>query len=310
MKVQSALIHSESMRGTLFKPLLGLLILLCGCGTPYDKLHENGSTIHSSRDGLYYWYYHAWNGHYYIKVAWSASPTGPWMQNPDSILEPDSEAFENKSVACPTVVQEEGTFYMFYSGENGKDNSWSVALAVANHPLGPWRKVSELLPHFGYVTSVSHHDGRYFMYAESNQQNDYGPTVVASSVSLIGPWTVEGVALPNSEERWESAGTEGGTVLRINNHYVLFYAGGHYVDQMRMHAHDAIGVAFSSDGLHFVRSLFNPVVSNPSASIGNVSALGEDGKIYLFYTYRVNDGAGASESLGETVLNMGDIPME
>ena len=81
-----ALIHSESMRGTLFKPLLGLLILLCGCGTPYDKLHENGSTIQSSRDGLYYWYYHAWNGHYYIKVAWSASPTGPWMQNPDSTI--------------------------------------------------------------------------------------------------------------------------------------------------------------------------------------------------------------------------------
>ena len=199
---------------------------------------------------------------------------------------------------------------MFYSGENRKDNSWSVALAVANHPLGPWRKVSELLPHFGYVTSVSHHDGRYFMYAQSNQHNDYGPTVVASSLSLIGPWTVEGVALPNSEERWESAGTEGGTVLRINNDYVLFYAGGHYVDQIRMHAHDAIGVAFSSDGLHFTRSLFNPVVSNPSASIGNVSALREDGKIYLFYTYRVNDGAGASESLGETVLNMGDIPME
>ena len=60
--------------------------------------------------------------------------------------------------------------------------------------------------------------------------------------------------------------------------------------------------SLSSDGLHFARSSSNPVVSNPSASIGNVSALSEDGKIYLFYTYRVNDGAKASESLGETVL--------
>jgi predicted GH43/DUF377 family glycosyl hydrolase len=297
MKVQSALIS-------------GLLILLCGCGNSYPKLDENGSTIHSSRDGLYYWYYHAWKGHYYIKVAWSAFPTGHWMQNPDPLLEPGSEAFENKSVACATVVQEAGTFYMFYSGENGKDNSWSVALAVANHPLGPWRKVGELLPRFGYVTSVSHHDGRYFMYAESNQPNDYGPTVVASSTSLTGPWTVEGVALPNSDERWENAGTESGTVLRINNQYVLFYAGGHYVDQMRMHAHDAIGVAFSSDGLHFTRSSSNPVVSDPLASFGNVSALQEGGKIYLFYTRRVNRGAGASESLGQTVLNIGDIPLE
>lgn len=300
----------ESMRGILFASLLGLLIPLCGCGTSYDKLHENGSTIHSSGDGIYYWYYHAWNGHYHINVARSPSPTGPWIQYPNSLLEPDSEAFDNKSVACPTVVEEEGTFYMFYSGENRKDDSWSVGLAVANHPMGPWRKVSELLPHFGYVTSVSHHDGRYFMYAESNQANDYGPTVVATSFSLVGPWTVEGVALPNSEERWESAGTESGTVLRINNHYVLFYAGGYYVDHIRMHAHDAVGVAFSDDGLHFTRSLSNPVVNNPLASIGNVSALKEDGKIYLFYTRRVEDGEGGSESLGETVLDIGDIPTE
>jgi len=298
------------MRGIPFKPLLGLLILLCGCGTPNDKLRENGSTIHSSRDGLYYWYYHAWNGHYHIKVAWSASPTGPWTQYPNSLLEPDSETFDNASVACPTVVQEEGTFYMFYSGEDQTNDLWSIGLAVADHPLGPWRKVSELLPYFGYVTSVSHHDGRYFMYAESNRQNDYGPTVVATSFSLIGPWTVEGIALPDSVEQWESAGTEGGTVLRINNRYVLFYAGGYYVDDIRMHAHDAVGVAFSNDGIHFTRSLFNPVVSHPSVSIGNVSALREDGEIYLFYTYRVNDGAGASESLGETVLNIGDIPVE
>ena len=297
MRVQSAL-------------LSGLLILLCGCGNSYPKLRENGSAIHSSVDGRYYWYYHTWKGHYYINVVSSASPTGPWMQNPDPLLEPGTEAFESKSVACATVVEEAGTFYMFYSGENPKDNSWSVALAVASHPLGPWHKVGELLPGFGYVTSVSHHDGRYFMYAQSNQQNDYGPTVVASSASLLGPWTVEGVALPTLEEPWESAGTEGGTVLRINNQYVLFYAGGHYVDQIRLHAHDSIGAAFSIDGLHFARSSSNPVVSNPSASIGNVSALSEDGKIYLFYTYRVNDGAKASESLGETVLNVSDIPVE
>jgi hypothetical protein len=126
-------------------------------------------------------------------------------------------------------------------------------------------------PGFGYVTSVSHHDGRYFMYAQSNKPNDYGPTVVASSASLVGPWTVEGTALPISEEPWEDAGTESGTVLRINNQYVLFYAGGHYIDQIRLHAHDAIGVAFSSDGLHFTRSASNPILSDPSASLGNTA---------------------------------------
>lgn len=288
------------------KPLLGLLILLCGCGASHDILHENGSTIRSSSDGLYYWYYHAWNGHYHIEVSSSASPTGPWTQYPTSILEPDSETFDSRSVACPTVVQEGNTFYMLYSGES--ETGWSIGLAAADQPLGPWRRVSELIPNFGYVTSVSHHDGRYFMYAESTQQNDYGPTVVATSFSLLGPWTIEGVALPDSMEQWESAGTEGGTVLQINNRYILFYTGGYYVDDIRLHAHDAVGVAFSADGLHFARSLLNPIVSDPSVSIGNVSALREGGEIYLFYTHRVDDGAGAHESLAETVLSVGDIP--
>ena len=173
MRVQSAL-------------LSGLLILLCGCGNSYPKLRENGSAIHSSVDGRYYWYYHTWKGHYYINVVSSASPTGPWMQNPDPLLEPGTEAFESKSVACATVVEEAGTFYMFYSGENPKDNSWSVALAVASHPLGPWHKVGELLPGFGYVTSVSHHDGRYFMYAQSNQQNDPRLFICITSRPLDG----------------------------------------------------------------------------------------------------------------------------
>jgi hypothetical protein len=92
------------------KPLLGLLMLLCGCGTRHDILHENGSTIRSSSDGLYYWYYHAWKGHYHIEVSSSTSPTGPWTQYPTPILEPDSETFDSQSVACPTVVQEEGEY--------------------------------------------------------------------------------------------------------------------------------------------------------------------------------------------------------
>jgi hypothetical protein len=298
----------QRVRVILFT-LLGLLMLLCGCGAG-NELRENGSTIHSSRDGLYYWFYHAWKGHYRIKVAWSASPTGPWIQHQDSLLEPDAEAFDNESVACPAVIQEADAFYMLYSGEDRGDNSWSIGLAVADHPLGPWRKISQLISHFGYVTNVSHHDGRYFMYAQSNGQNDYGPTVVATSLSLRGPWIIEGVALPDSRNQWESAGTEAGTVLRINDNFVLLYAGGYYVDGIRMHAHDAVGVAFSNDGLHFARSLVNPIVSDPGISIGNVSALMEGEKIYLFYTRRVNDKAGANESLGETVLNLADIPRE
>lgn len=295
-------------RGKVILSTFLALTLLCGCGAGDEKLRENGSTIHSSRDGRYYWFYHAWKGHYRIKVAWSKSPTGPWTQHADPLLEPDAASFDNKSVACPAVIEENDAFYMLYSGENKADDSWSIGLAVSHHPLGPWRKIGQLIPRFGYVTNVSHHDGQYFMYAQSNGQNDYGPTVVATALDLKGPWTIEGVALPDSDNQWENAGTEAGTVLRINNNFVLLYAGGHYVDDIRMHAHDAVGVAFSSDGFHFTRSLANPIINDPRISIGNVSAVMEGRKIYLFYTRRVNDKTGATETLGQTVLNLSDIP--
>lgn len=161
---------------------------------------------------------------------------------------------------------------MFYCGGEVATGLWSIGLAAADHPLGPWRRMSELIPGGGYVTHVFFHDDRWFLYAQQHDQNDYGPTVISTAPTIAGPWQKQTVALPCSTEPWESAGTQGGTGLVINGRHILLYSGAYYVDSERMHAHDSIGVAFSPDGYRFTRSTLTPLVKDKRISIGNVFA--------------------------------------
>ena len=57
---------------------------------------------------------------------------------------------------------------------------------------------------------------------------------------------------------------------------------------------------------HFKRSHFNPIVSDVAISVGNNSALLDNGTIYLYYTHRTNLDTGwdCIESLGEVSLHI------
>jgi hypothetical protein len=277
-----------------------------------EILLENGSTIHSTVDGRYYWFYHAFTyggtNHYHIRAASADSATGPWKAYPDPLL--DIEGTDYASVACPSVIEQGAKFYMFYCAYSLQTSglNWNIELAESENPLGPWKPLKEIFINAGYVTNIIADGSRFLMYYQSKApiNNDYGPTIVAQSSSITGPWAVASTALDVISEAWENAGTQSGTVLKLNGRYVMFYSGSYYIDSIRMHAHDSIGVAFSDDGIHFKRSHFNPIVSDVAISVGNNSALLDNGTIYLYYTHRTNLDTGwdCIESLGEVSLHI------
>ena len=110
-----------------------------------DRALESGQCF---RDGdTYYWYYHAYSeagpdAGYQIGVATAPSPTGPWTKyegNP--ILETNEENdWESQYVACPFVIKEGDTYYMWYNSAATKDWKSFICLATAKSPLGPWTK--------------------------------------------------------------------------------------------------------------------------------------------------------------------------
>lgn len=50
------------------------------------------------------------------------------------------------TVEGPCVVAHEGRYYCFFSGGNWQTENYGVSYAAADHPLGPWKHVSENRP--------------------------------------------------------------------------------------------------------------------------------------------------------------------
>ncbi|MGD0792678.1 MAG: hypothetical protein ABR920_13005 [Terriglobales bacterium] len=278
---------------------------------------ESANVIHAS-NGKYYWYYHySDNVRYRISVLTSDTPEGPWTRSPlNPILSQSAPGmWDDHSVACATVKEIGGKFYMFYCGQNSTGPTWSVGLANADAPEGPWTKQGEIVPNFGYVTSVVHHDGLYWMYSEypivsqpspwSYMLNgtpvewDYGLVSVATSSTPEGPWIISQVVLGLSANPWENGGSGGGGfVFASEGRYLMLYSATP-ANAVRADLKDSIGYAYSPDGVNFTRSRHNPILSDPVISLMNVNVLAENAKIYVYYTRQV-DG---TYSLGQVTLD-------
>ena len=281
-----------------------------------DSDVESANVIHAS-NGKYYWYYHYASDRYRISVLTSDTPEGPWTRSPLNPILSQSKAgmWDDNSVACATVNEIGGKFYMFYCGLSSAGSTWSVGLATADAPEGPWTKKGEIVPDFGYVTSVTYHDGLYWMYSEYpivSQPSpwsymldgtpvawDYGLVSIATSPAPEGPWTISHVALGLLANSWENGGSGGGGfVFPWKGRYVMLYSAT-AANAVRADLKDRIGYAYSSDGVNFTRSRHNPILSDPVISLTNVNVLAENGKIYVYYSRSVN----GTNSLGQVTLD-------
>ena len=149
-------------------------------------------------------YYHGvaedktrWPGGYRIGAATAPHPLGPFTkapQNPLLDLGPEG-SWDELHVACPCIIKQ-GTdrYLMWYSGRGpADDHSWSIGLATASHPLGPWEKSERnpIIEDFGYVGGVVLVEGTYYLYTEypiSSTAQDYGPFALATATDPFGPW--------------------------------------------------------------------------------------------------------------------------
>lgn len=129
-------------------------IALEGSGTGWDAdvIHNPAVIRH---DGKYYMYYMGnygdgtfWShrNHQRIGVAVAEHPEGPWTRFPQPVLDVTPGSFDSLVVSNPSVTQGgDGRFYMIYKavsdqGELPRGGAVICGMAVADHPLGPFRK--------------------------------------------------------------------------------------------------------------------------------------------------------------------------
>ncbi len=276
------------------------------------------------KDGeTYYLYYHGlpesedkWSQGYRLGVATAPHPMGPWTKyegNP--VLDLGAEdSWEYKHVACAAVLKEkDGTFYMWYSASG--NGPWSIGLATAESPLGPWKKhdANPIIKDFAYLGGVVKVDGKYRVYAVHPHDStswDQGPVALVVGDRPEGPYEQykDNPILPAGETgSWDDGGFSEGGILYHEGMYHLF-SGGTKASKL-----ESISYAYSFDGYNFIKYSGNPVIglnSVPDASgYAEVKTLIEPPFIYLYHTlryisqFRLEDGGWEIEDLAIQVLS-------
>ena len=306
--------------------------------TPSESGWDDGvleSSDAFEHDGTYHFYYHATGdgAGYRLGAATANHPLGPFERHGDAPLvdvgAPGS--WDDKHVACAYVMQDDdGRWLLWYSGmKSGVTGRWSIGLATADHPLGPWTKHegNPVFEDFGYLGGVVKVDDVYRLYSahpinnsawaefpEGHERSlsyhiDYSPLALATAPAPEGPWTRH-EANPLMEQgepgEWDEGGISEAEVLYDNGMYHMFYGATHRVGPRT----ESIGYAYSFDGVEWFKHGSNPVASRfnepNAAAYAEVHAIIEDDFIYLYHTLRYEEHGGESypmvEDLGVQVL--------
>jgi len=277
------------------------------------------------RDGAtYYFFYHGTGGGkgYRLGVATASRPLGPFRKHGDRpVLDlgpPGS--WDDRNVACAMVLKEgPGNYWMWYSatGASPRHAKWSIGLASASHPLGPWKKHTgnPILSDFGYVGGVVKVKGKYFLYTAhpiGSTGPDYSPMALALADSPTGPWTrwpKNPVLKEGPKGDWDHGGFSEAEVFWAGGAFHLFY-GGATIHPERIRTQESIGYAFSTDGYRFAKHPGNPVArreANPNAAaFAEVHAIYEPPLVYLYHTLRyLTPRTPADEKRFPSVENLG-----
>ena len=195
---------------------------------------------------------------------------------------------------------DDNKYYMYYSGiacPPLDTDAWDIGFAVADNPLGPWKKYDKnpVLEDFGYLNSVVKVNGKYYLYTAhpvGSIAYDYSPFSVAVADSLTGPWEIYSgnpILKQGQPGEWDDGGFSESEVLYQNGVFHTFY-GGARTHPNRMLTREDLGYAYSFDGFKWIKYGLNPIARldncPPVASFAEVHTIMEPPFIYIYHTQR------------------------
>ncbi len=221
-------------------------------------------------------------------IAVSDSDDGAQWTAPRIVLEPNpANAWERDDLNRPHVLEVDGQWYMWYTGQNREWQSGAIGLAtsadglhwerVGTEPVlesaGGWEKSSLMCPH------VLYEQGRFRMWYSGGEK--YEPDAIGYAESDDGVhWQREPTnPVIRPAGGWESDRATAACIVPHDGAYLAFYVGfATGFEESR------IGIARSADGVHdWERYAGNPIIGpGPAGSW-------DDCNVYKPYVVRFRD---------------------
>jgi predicted GH43/DUF377 family glycosyl hydrolase len=215
-----------------------------------------------------------------------------WNVHPGAVLQRGAPGeWDSVDVLNPSVVLVAGTLLNFYSGFDGR--TWHTGLATSPDGLS-WQKQGRVLSpdpagwEGAYIAAngSAAHDGQRFLYWY--QAGERGATRIAFASSSDGKdWRKhpEPVLWPGATGTWDEAAVGDPYVFSCSGIHYLFYLGQNRRGLQRL------GVARSSDGIHWQKSSQNPILEVGPPGSFDEKGLGEPavfhaGQFYMLYAGR------------------------
>jgi predicted GH43/DUF377 family glycosyl hydrolase len=277
-------------------------------------------------DSLFYMFYLGCNKTLSIAVGLAISRDGfhfvKYKANP--VLAPDGTGFDAMQAAPGRIVKIDSLWVMFYNGQEQIVYSPGphIGRATAKHLTGPWRRDDKpvlsggsrgewdegfILP--GSILVMD--DGTLRMYytggADIMRWGDFYIGMATSPDGIV--WTKyndpattkhpfaesDPVMKPGNKGDWDGSDVWMPHVTKFKDEFRMFYSGTPEYARSEASEISSIGYASSRDGIYWVKSVENPILSssddphfrNPgiSGGIENPWVVYSDSAWYLFYDF-------------------------
>ena len=299
--------------------------------------------------GTYYFIYHCLGTTgYQVAVSTASHPLGPWTLPPGVPNLPTTPGGWDKDVTASFNIlpdpDVEGQWLGYYEGgmPDGQED-WTLGLAKASSPLGPWEKYAgnpilqgnatcDSKREFQgvcsglYVAAVmygAHTNNEFWLYVEAPiNDNDEGPMALWTSTKAEGPFVFKAYVLDGAGEGsattggWDSGRYSESRVEFHNGLFHLFATASAVGNPHPNKVNEQIGWAVSADGFNFVEHPHNPLApfteSTPHTQAmaeGHVWFEDEEnegrGLVYVYHTLRWDDGEDAFAANGRNAEDLG-----
>jgi predicted GH43/DUF377 family glycosyl hydrolase len=255
---------------------------MVGTGATYDSTHLQDPCVFLNQvNGVYYMYYGCYGGSgtYPYSIHRATSNDGKtWTRVGGKALFPPSSTggdWNDEQVADPSVIFENGIYKMWFSGYDG--SMWKIGYATSTD--GAYWTNATGNPIFSNGSSVSWDGGGvkmpWVLKVGSTYHMWYIGYTTAGGEHIGHATSTDGVSWTRDTNNpvmttdptigWEDKGLLQPCVLYENGQFVMYYTGKTGSDVR------SIGVAYSDDGVAWLRDSRNPVIDRGNSSAWDVN---------------------------------------